>query len=379
MNGQPNGNLTVIEDEEGQLAGFGAVQSQVTLSTAIQAMGMTIDKQIATARMFPRSVARFKAECSQLLREDVETARSAEYAKPVGGGTVKGPSVRLAELAASCWGNLTVELSEPVVGDKSVSVKASAWDLQRNYRQEGISTASIIGKNGRYPAHLIETTCMACAAKARRNAILNVIPRAYINDLLEVAKAVASGNKKPLEQVRREWLDWFARNYKVQADQIFEMFAVAGIDDLNEEHLAELGPISVALKEGHAKPEEFFTVKVVSKADEIKAKIEERKKGATPPAPVPAPATAPAATATKPDARPDRKQFTDLLADYETAGGDTGAWLAEHNFADEGQALESSKPALSKLIVQLTKDIDARKAAAKAFADSDSGMAAVRG
>lgn len=66
--------------------------------------------------------------------------------------------------------------------------------------------------------------------------------------------------------------------------------------------------------------------------------------------------------------RPDRQQFSELLSAYEAAGGDAGAWLADHKFADEGQALESSKPALSKLISQLTKDIDARKTAAAAFA-----------
>lgn len=277
MSQQP---LTVIEDDESMIGNM--MQAPASIGTAIQMMAAMADKRIATARMYPRKISKFKSDASQLLREDIETARSAEYAKPIGGGTVKGPSVRLAELAAMCWGNLEVKLSEPVVGDKSVVVTASAWDIEKNYLQDGMATTSILDKHGnRYKASMIETACMATAAKARRNAILNVIPRSYINDLLEVAKEVAAGNKKPLEQVRRETLDFFARTHKVQADQIFEMLGITGIDDINEGHLDELRPIATALKEGSATVDEFFTTKTESKADAVKAKIAERKASQT--------------------------------------------------------------------------------------------------
>ena len=281
--------LTVIDDEAGMLGAM-TQQNQATISTAIQIAAAMTDKRISTARAFPRSVARFKKEASQLLREDVETARQAEYAKPVGGGTVKGPSVRLAEIAAMCWGNLEVTAEEPIVGDKSVSVKAAAWDLERNYRQESIVTTAIVGKNGqRYPGHLIETAGLATQSKAKRNAIMAVIPRAYIQDLLEVARQVARGNEKPLEQRRADMVGYFARTHKVTAEQIVAMLGIAGIDDMNEDQLYELHTVATSLKEGHAKPEEFFETKAESKVEAIKAKVNERKTkangGAAPPLP----------------------------------------------------------------------------------------------
>jgi hypothetical protein len=97
--------ITTVDDVEYQQPGLSLQRHDATTSTAIQLMAAMVDKRITTARQFPRSVSRFKKEASDLLKEDVETARSAEYAKPVGGGTVKGPSVRLAEVALLCWGN----------------------------------------------------------------------------------------------------------------------------------------------------------------------------------------------------------------------------------------------------------------------------------
>lgn len=265
--------LTTISDQESML---GMMPQSVSVNSAIQLASALIDKRIATARNFPRKISRFKQETADLLREDKETARSAEYAKPVGGGTVRGASIRLAELAAMCWGNLDIQLSEPIVGDKSVTVQATAYDLERNYQVPGIATASIVGRNGRYPQHMIETTILACASKARRNAILSVIPKAYITDLLAIAKEVAEGNKKPLEEVRKDLLEYFARTHKVTAEQIFETLNISGIDDIGEPQLEELRLAANAIKEGEAKPEDFFQTKAASKADAVKAKIAER-------------------------------------------------------------------------------------------------------
>lgn len=293
--------MTIPSDEDGAIGPMHGALQQANLSTAIQAMAMLADKRIATARMYPRAISRFKREAAQLLREDVETARSAEYAKPVGGGTVRGPSIRLAELAAMCWGNLEVEVSEPIVGDKNVVVKATAWDLERNYRQDGMASMSIIDKHGkRYPNHMIETTAAATASKAKRNAILAVIPRAYIQDLLQVAKEVANGNAKPLEQQRVEVLDYFARTHKVQPEQVFEFLGIQGIDDIDDEAIDTLRGVVTAIKEGSTL-DEFFRPVASSKAESVKAKIEARKGKAIKEAPKEIPASTPS----------DGKLFTD--------------------------------------------------------------------
>lgn len=271
--------LSTIEDEDGMIGGM--MTAPASVNTAIQLMAAMVDKRIATARQYPRKISRFKLEASQLLREDVETARSAEYAKPVGGGTVKGASIRLAELAAMCWGNLEIDIAEPIIGDKSVTLVSTAYDLERNYRVQGIATASILKRDGsRYPQHMIETTILATASKARRNAILSAIPKAYIKDLLDVAREVAAGNKEPLEVIRKKMIEYFQRTHKVTEQQIFDMLNVGGIDDIGEPQIDELRLAANALKENEAKVEDFFNMKTESKADAVKAKIAARKDAA---------------------------------------------------------------------------------------------------
>lgn len=268
--------MTIVDDRESMLGEM--VSPEAAVSTAIQLMAAMVDKRISTARRFPRSVAKFKTEAADLLRDDLETAKSAEYAKPVSGGVVRGPSVRLAEIALLCWGNVEIEVGEPVVSDKSVFVKATAWDLERNTRQDGIATTSIIQRNGsRYPQHLIDTACLATAAKARRNSICAIIPRAYIKDLLEVAKKVSSGAELPLEKRRQNAVDAFGTAYKVKPEQIFAYFAIAGIDDITSEHLDDLTAIRNAIKDGEAKVDEFFPAVMESKTEALKQKIEERR------------------------------------------------------------------------------------------------------
>src|SRR6185369_14649302 len=65
-----------------------------------------IDIQIATAKRYPRSITAFKRQCLEMATLDEETAGSMYYVLPRAGKKIEGPSVRLAEIAGSAWGNL---------------------------------------------------------------------------------------------------------------------------------------------------------------------------------------------------------------------------------------------------------------------------------
>lgn len=255
----PKHNSTALVDQEGQHKQIDVLRAgSHTASHAIQLAAAILDTRIATAKQFPRSISRFKSECRSLLTEDVETARSAEYAKPVGGGTVRGPSIRLLELAGMCWGNLELTIDDPIVNERSVTVTASAWDLERNYRAPGIATSSILTKFGvRYPQHLIETTIAACASKARRNAIAAVIPKAYVNYLLGEAKEVARANAKPISERRIDAIGYFQRS-GVSLEQILSELKIIGQDDIGEDQLDELNAIRIAIRDEGGKAADFF-------------------------------------------------------------------------------------------------------------------------
>lgn len=69
-----------------------------------------IDIQIATAKKYPRSLARVKNDILSTATLDEETAESCFYVLPArgneGGKPIQGASVRLAEIAVSCFGNI---------------------------------------------------------------------------------------------------------------------------------------------------------------------------------------------------------------------------------------------------------------------------------
>lgn len=280
-------DMTLPEDTEGMIGGGGMnpfARRDTTASMAIQAMSALVDKRIMTARAFPRSVSRFKKNAEGLIREDIETARSAEYAKPIGGGTVKGTSVRMAEVLLLCWPNLEVEVEEPVIGDKFVSCRASAWDLETNTRQTAVAMQSILDKHGnRYKPSVIETNALACASKARRNVILQAIPRAFVNDLMQVARSVRDKNAPPLEEQRESMIQYFARTYRVTLEQILAVLSVEGVDDIRVEQMEDLRAIAEGLKAGEGKVEDYFPAAASSKAEGVKEKLRNRAEAAKKP------------------------------------------------------------------------------------------------
>ena len=65
-----------------------------------------IDVQISTAHRFPRTLSRVKQDMLSFATLDEETAQSCFYTLPRGGKVIQGPSIRMAEIAISCYGNM---------------------------------------------------------------------------------------------------------------------------------------------------------------------------------------------------------------------------------------------------------------------------------
>src|SRR5215472_16300848 len=68
-----------------------------------------LDTAINTARAYPRNLHQAIDNITSLVCYDEQSALESVYALPRGGKPIKGPSVRLAEIVAQCWGNCRVE------------------------------------------------------------------------------------------------------------------------------------------------------------------------------------------------------------------------------------------------------------------------------
>ena len=224
-----------------------------------------IDQQIATAHKYPRSIKRFLEETRSMALIDEETAESCFYKIPRGGKNIEGPSIRLMEIAASAWGN--IRYGSRTIGEDSefVTSQGVAHDLERNVAVSIEVKRRITGKNGRrYDADMIGVTANAGGSIARRNALLGIIPRAYINNIFEEAKRVAVGTQQTLADKRANAIAYFGKMgvtpERVYARLTTEEEPVRGIEDVTLAHLELLIGLKTAIKENEITLDTAFPV-----------------------------------------------------------------------------------------------------------------------
>lgn len=217
-----------------------------------------IDTAIATAHRFPRSYDAFlkKAETMATIRPEI--AQAMEYAKPVGGKIVKGPSSRAAEIIAATYGNLRVQARVISIGDKEIVAQGIAHDLETNVAHSVEVHEPILKRDGtRYADSQIATMCGSACSKARRNAIFLTVPAALCVPILEAAKRVAVGSAATLPERRAATLKWFAdRGVKLSA--ILKWLNVRGENDIDLEKMADLNAAYTSAKEEGISPVDLF-------------------------------------------------------------------------------------------------------------------------
>jgi hypothetical protein len=217
-----------------------------------------VEAQLDSAHKFPRSINRFRQEALSMATVSEEVAQSCIYSLPRGGKPITGPSVRLAEICASAWGNIHVGARPIEVGDTEVTSQGVAWDLQKNYRVTVESKRRITGRDGkRFNDDMIIMTQNAANSIALRNAIFRVIPRAYVDQIYEKVRQVAIGNANTLAGKRAAVLDKLA---KMGADQarVLNALGKVGVDDIGLEELETLIGYGTAIKEGTKTVDELF-------------------------------------------------------------------------------------------------------------------------
>lgn len=87
------------------------------------------------ARMNPRDpIAAMDRILNACMRPTLADAAVYQYSR--GGSDVSGPSIRLAEAMAQCWGNLQFGIRELEQRNGESTVQAFAWDVETNTRRE---------------------------------------------------------------------------------------------------------------------------------------------------------------------------------------------------------------------------------------------------
>jgi len=221
------------------------------------------EAQLDAAHKYPRSVTKFLREATTLATITQEVAESCIYSlerrKEDGSrGTIDGPSVRLAEICASSYGNLHVGGRIVDVEDSDVVAQGVAWDLEKNLRVSVEVRRRITKRNGtRFSDDMIIVTGNAAASIALRNAIFRVVPRTYVDRVYEQARQVAIGKAETLDAKRTDLL---ARLQKmgISQERVLARLEKAGVSDIGLDELAILIGLGNAVRNGEQTVDEAF-------------------------------------------------------------------------------------------------------------------------
>lgn len=234
----------------------------VDMSAIAQIERAQIDMQISTARRYPRSLGQVKQRMLSFATLDEETAAGCFYTLPGrkggDGKPIQGPSVRLAEIAISCYQH--IRAGARIIDDdgKFITAQGVVHDLENNVVASIEVKRKITTKEGRrYSDDMIATAGNAACAIAFRNAVFKVIPGALVKPVYESAKKLAIGDSKSLAERRANSVSHFAK-MGVSKDQICTAVGVKSIDDIGLEHMEILIGYATAIKDGDATIDEIF-------------------------------------------------------------------------------------------------------------------------
>lgn len=221
-----------------------------------------IDIQIATAKKYPRSLARVKNDILSTATLDEETAESCFYVLPArgseGGKPIQGASVRLAEIAVSCFGNIKAGARIISNDGNFVTAQGICHDVEKNASVSVEVRRSIKGKNGKpYSDNMIQVTSQAACAIAYRNAVFKVVPLALVKPALDKAMQLAKGDIKSLSERRGIMVDKFAK-LGITKERLAERVGKQSIDEITLDDLQTLTGCYNALKDGEAAVDDIF-------------------------------------------------------------------------------------------------------------------------
>ena len=246
------------------------MENQVTISqpTMLEAMNRSeIDMQISTAHAFPRDEEKALAKMARLACMDEDTAADCFYQlkrKKADGEEeeINGLSVRMAEIIASCWGNLRVQAR--IIGNDGrwITAQGVCHDLESNVAVSKEVKRRITTKQGyTYSEDMQVVTGNAACAIAYRNAVLAVVPKAVTNSVINRVRAVMENAEMDVPKVRTKTLRWWASK-GVTEEQILHYLQLDNIEAIDKEQLYSLRALAQAINEGTTSIEETFVAPV---------------------------------------------------------------------------------------------------------------------
>ena len=233
------------------------------VQTTVGRYTQELQGMVFMAKQFPRdqfaSWDRIKVACQRKT-----LAVISSYAYPRGGEKVTGPSIRLAEVLAQNWGNMTYGVTELEQRMGESTCMAYAWDLETNVRSEKIFNVKhkIYTKKGTKeltdPRDIYELVANM-GARRQRACILAIIPKDVVDAAVEECEKTLKGNnKEPIQDRLKKMLDKFGEHGVTK--EMIEKRLGYKFENFTESDIVSLFKVYNSLKDGIGKREDYFEV-----------------------------------------------------------------------------------------------------------------------
>mgnify|MGYP000596192851 FL=1 len=221
-----------------------------------------VDSQVATAKQYPRSIKRSIDNSIVMATMDAETAQSCGYALPRGGKPITGPSVHLAKIIVSNWGNMRTESKVVQITDKQIISRGTAWDLETNVASAFEVRRNIVDSKGkRFSDDMITVTGNAANSIAYRNAVFSVIPKAMVDKVYKAAQKYITGDLSDEEKLikrRTDAINYFNDEYGITEAEVIKLCGKHTVQQIKANEIALMLGMVQSLKDGDTTVDELM-------------------------------------------------------------------------------------------------------------------------
>lgn len=221
-----------------------------------------VESQVATAKRYPRDIRRSIDNSVVMATMNQETAQSCSYALPRGGKPIIGPSVHLAKIIVSNWGNMRTEAKVVQITEKQVISRGTCWDLETNVASAFEVRRNIIDSKGRrFSDDMITVTGNAANSIAYRNAVFSVIPKAITDRVYYAAQKFITGDlsdSDKLLKTRTNILNNFKNTYGIVENEVVKLCGKQTVNQIGADEISMLMGTIQALKDGDTTVDELM-------------------------------------------------------------------------------------------------------------------------
>lgn len=215
---------------------------------------------VQMAKAFPRDVIAARDRILNACTRP-KLALGACYTYARGGTDVTGPSIRLAEMLAQNWGNITFGIRELEQRNGESTCEAFAWDVETNARQVKVFQVPHVRHTKKGDVRLTDPRDVYelianNGARRLRACILGVIPGDIVEEAVEACDETMRTKFEVTKERLAAMVERFAE-FGVTAAQL-EARVQCHLAAIKPAQLANLGKIYNSLKDGMSKPADWF-------------------------------------------------------------------------------------------------------------------------